>query len=54
MKVYWVLGWDEYYPDIDNWLASFKTREEALEYIVTLNQKKGFECYKVLDISGRL
>ena len=36
MKVFWVLGYDTFYPERDNFRASFKTREQAEEYIAKI------------------
>jgi len=55
MKMYWVLAYYDYYPDVDNYKASFMTREEALEYIVNERNKGGsYDKYEVIDISDRL
>jgi hypothetical protein len=58
MKVFWVLGFDTYYPAGDNFEASFETREEA-EAFVASEQAKEYEYYmnehyKIIDISDRL
>lgn len=55
MKVFWVLGWDRYYPAEDNFLKSFDTLEEAQKYIdVCLQVAHHYDRYDIIDISGRL
>ena len=62
MKVYWVLGYDNYYPSYDNFEASFETYEEAQAYVESEQAKEytldedGFvyEHYKIIDITDRL
>lgn len=54
-KIWWVLGWDSYYPGVDNFIGSFYTEEEAEEYIVLQKSLKRYiENYKVINISNRL
>lgn len=55
MKIYWVLSYDNYYPQGDNYVASFATLEEAKEYVA--RQAFGsylFDNYDIVDISDRL
>lgn len=55
MKVWWVLAGDNYYPTIDNFVASFFTEEEANEY--AKNEKLAndkFDWYCIVNISERL
>jgi hypothetical protein len=52
MKLFWVLGWDQYYPNIDNFLASFDNEADAQEYIS--QQNKYYDFYKIVNISDRL
>ncbi len=55
MKIYWVLSYDDYYPQGDNYVASFATLEEAKEYVA--GYKTGshlFDNYDIVDISDRL
>ena len=55
MKVFWVLGWDRYYPEEDNFLESFETFGEAQKHIDTCRDISGhFDRYDIIDISGRL
>lgn len=55
MKVFWVLGWDRYYPEEDNFLKSFETLKEAQKYIdVCLQEAHHYDRYDIIDISGRL
>lgn len=52
MKVYWVLGWDTYYPRHDNFLDSFDNEETAQEYIFL--QDGYYDNYEIVNISDRL
>jgi hypothetical protein len=52
MKIFWVLGWDQYYPCDDNFLASFDNEGDAQEYISL--QDKYFDHYEIVNISDRL
>lgn len=56
MKVFWVNGWDVYYPGVDNFLASFETEEEAQAYADSKPPRYNFtfDFYEVVDISDRL
>ena len=58
MKVFWVLGFDTYYPSSDNFEASFETREEAEAFIAGERAKEYesfmYEHYIIIDISDRL
>lgn len=56
MKVWWVLGWDDYYPGVDNFCGSFLTEEEADAYIEEQKQTKypKYQRYCVENISERL
>lgn len=36
---FWVLGWDQYYPYVDNFVAAFETREEAEQFIEKARQR---------------
>lgn len=57
MRVYWVLEWDYYYPNIDNWVASFETEEEAREYINRREEEENTEYgpnFEIINIEGRL
>lgn len=53
MKVFWVLGWDQYYPaaGLGNVLNTFETREEANEYVKTVS---GWDYVEVEDVSRLL
>ncbi len=55
MKVFWVLGYDRYYPCGDNFQASFETREEAENY-VDIEKRGAWPCdfYDIIDITDRL
>ena len=52
MKVYWVLGYDDYYPCGDNFLESFDNEGDAQEYIS--QQNKYYDHYEIVNISNRL
>ena len=56
MKVFWVLGWDRYYPEEDNFLKSFETLKEAQKYIDDYSGLSAYpyDRYDIIDISGRL
>ena len=59
MKIYWVLSYDNYYPQDDNYEASFATMEEAKEYVVMMTSASArgtgfFDNYDIVDISDRL
>jgi len=55
MKVYWVLGYDQYYPGRDNFNESFETYEEAEAY-VEREKTKDYprDYYDIINISDRL
>jgi len=52
MKIYWVLGYDQYYPLADNFMDSFETYEEAAEYAAKRPGNR--DHYNVINISDRL
>jgi hypothetical protein len=52
MKVFWVLGWDQYYPRRDNFLASFDNEKDARQFIY--EQGDYWDNYEVINISHRL
>ncbi len=55
MKVFWVLATEQYYPGIDNFEASFETKEEAEEYVRlenTYDRRK--DWYSIINVSSRL
>ena len=52
MKIFWVLGWDHYYPGRDNFLASFDNEGDAQEYIS--QQNNYYDVYEIVNISDRL
>jgi len=55
MKVFWVLGWDRYYPEEDNFLKSFQTYDEAQEFIDNcLVNPNHYDRYDIINISERL
>jgi len=55
MKTYWVLAYDLYYPDSDNFDESFETYEEAQAYVESEKAKEyPRDYYDIIDISGRL
>jgi hypothetical protein len=55
MRVFWVLGWENYYPSVDNFVNSFYTYEDALEYIKNVDKLEWrFQNYEIIDISKRL
>lgn len=55
MRIWWVLGSDNYYPGIDNFCASFSTEEEARAWIVEEKTKRDhYDYYIVINISERL
>ena len=56
-KVWWVLGYDTYYPSADNFRKSFATEEEAQQYIIDISESESwsrYDIYKVINISDRL
>jgi len=55
MKVWWVLGSDQYYPSLDNFCASFLTKEEADQWVWNeQNHDHSLDFYRVINISNRL
>lgn len=66
MKVYWVLGYERYYPGSDNFQASFETYEEAQAYIENEKAKEHthdeddeddvwvYQHYEIIDITDRI
>lgn len=54
MKIWWVLGWDKYYPGVDNFVKSFSTKEEAEEWIKLERHDHSCERYDIINISERL
>lgn len=58
MKIWWVLGWDQYYPTYDNFKASFETFEEANEYVENIKKSDGYyyiqDHYEIINIEDRL
>jgi hypothetical protein len=55
MKMIWVLGFDQYYPNADNFEASFETYEEAEAYVESEKAKDWpHDHYQIVDISDRL
>jgi hypothetical protein len=56
MKIWWVLGWDDYYPGVDNFCSSFLTEDEADAYIEKQKQTRypEHQRYEVVNISNRL
>jgi len=55
MKLFWVLGWDNYYPRSDNFLASFDNKDDALKYISDYNKYYDpYDRYEIINISDRL
>lgn len=50
MKVWWVLV-EMNEPRLDNFVKSFHTLDEALEYV---DSKLSGQAYRVIDISDRL
>ena len=53
MKIYWVLSYEDYYPEGDNYVASFATLEEAKEYVAA-QEVDEYHNYDIVDISDRL
>ena len=53
MKIYWVLSYEDYYPEGDNYVASFATLEEAREYVASKELYLNHN-YDIVDISARL
>ena len=53
MKIYWVLSYEHYYPEGDNYVASFATLEEAKEYVAS-QEDESYHNYDIVDISDRL
>ena len=56
MKVFWVLGYDWYYPGGDNFEASFETYEEAQAYADNerANAVYPLDEYEIINITDRL
>lgn len=55
MKVFWVIGYDWYYPGSDNFEASFETYEEAQAYVESEKSKEyPLDEYEIIDITDRL
>lgn len=56
LKVWWVFGWDNYYPGVDNFECSFYTKEEADQWIKERKAQKGFsyDNYTITNIEERL
>lgn len=54
MKIWWVLGWDQYYPGVDNFCASFISKEEAQEWIENERHDHSWDKYTIINISERL
>jgi len=51
LKVWWLLGWDNYYPGVDNWIGSFHSENAALKAGLKLTD---YQHYKVINIFDRL
>lgn len=51
MKIFWVLGWDQYYPNDDNFLASFDNENDAQKFVDSHDR---FDYYEIVNISDRL
>lgn len=52
MRIWWVIGYDNYYPNSDNFLASFCTEQEA--YVFVKEQHRRYNHYDVINIQDRL
>jgi hypothetical protein len=56
LKVWWLLGGDNYYPSDDNFIESYLTEKEA--YVekerLEATAKKYGKWYEVINIEGRL
>lgn len=55
MKTWWVLTWDTYYPNVDNFVNSFYTEEQAREYINSVkDDMESCQHFGIIDVSHRL
>lgn len=54
MKVFWVLAWEQYYPDarLGNVRRTFETKEEADAYALEIGSS--YDYVEVEDVSRRL
>lgn len=54
MKVFWVVAYDQYYPDggLDNVRKTFATRAEAEEYAKTVKDYDHVEVHDVRSMLG--
>ena len=57
MKTWWVLGWDTYYPEGDNFINSFEFEYEAIAFansLMALERYERSDHYRIIDVSDRL
>lgn len=61
MKLWWVLGYYHYYPNVDNFRASFETQQEAIEYVTQEStyddaglRNSDYDGYEIINIGHRL
>jgi hypothetical protein len=59
MRVWWVIGYDQYYPHPDNFVASFATKDEAKDFIINKNKVDNYDNYRsdfydIINITDRL
>ena len=55
MKRYWVLSYNQYYPNGDNFEVSFETYEEAEAYVESEKAKDyPRDHYQIVDVIDRL
>lgn len=56
LKVWWVLGWEQYYPcgALRNVAATFKTKEEADESAENIRIHGGYDYVEVENVSRML
>lgn len=48
MKIWWVVGWDNYYPEasLDNVIDTFATEQEAIEFAGNIKQHGHYISYE--------
>jgi len=58
MKVFWVFGWDQYYPNDDNFLASFDNESDAQRFVTEHSKhyeyRLRYDHYEIVNIADRL
>lgn len=54
MKVFWVLGWDSYYPRRDNFVAAFDNFTDAQVFVDEQVTTDNYDNYEIVNIAHRL